>query len=345
MPTETDPSPPPPPPQIISLNAPSFVELSDFYKYYHHSYALDGVMLLFCTLKFFKFFRLNFRLNAIPLTLQYAFPLLVAFCILFLTVFIGFQIFAMQTFGAELRNYASTFLTMRTLLSMLLGKLNYTELEEVHGAFAPMFIFTYMLVMYFVVVSWPQPSCAPGGNCSDRRARALLRVLLTGCGVSLPPLPPPLPPCVEDYCLTCTCTTDEHLPRHHQRRLRLDQGRAGSSRRAGDKGECKYGLVVCPCSLLRTPYSLLARFLTCYLLPTSHLPTSLPSTIPSHPNPPAAHVASPRVHPRARLLQEGGICTDHSWVKKNNQICANPALLCCQSLLLLWTFPSKVSDD
>ena len=180
--------------QAISLNAPSYVELSDFYKYYHHSYALDGVMIVFCTLKFFKFFRLNFRLNSIPLTLQYAFPLLLAFCTLFVILLVGFQIFAMQTFGAELRNYASTFLAMRTLLSMLLGKLDYTELEEVHGAFAPLFIFTYMLVMFFVMVS---------DICHIGHPHTLHLHLI---------------PNAHDIPI------DKRLPRHHQRCIRLNKG-------------------------------------------------------------------------------------------------------------------------
>lgn len=90
---------------------------------------------------------------ALTNTLTTALPEVVTFLIMFAIVFIAYGFMANLLFGSALVQYASFERTLITLFLMTLGEFDYAEFDGVSKIFAPIFFFTFILFVFFVLLN------------------------------------------------------------------------------------------------------------------------------------------------------------------------------------------------
>ena len=72
---------------------------------------------------------------------------------MFAIVFIAYGIMANLLFGTALVQYSSFERTLITLFLVTLGDFDYTELEDVTHIFAPIFFFSFIVFVFFVLLN------------------------------------------------------------------------------------------------------------------------------------------------------------------------------------------------
>ncbi len=75
------------------------------------------------------------------------------FLLMMVTMLLGFVIMAYFVFGTKLDPFRSIELALMKLFVMMLGSINYYELEEVSAEIAPIFFFTYMILFFFIILN------------------------------------------------------------------------------------------------------------------------------------------------------------------------------------------------
>eukprot|EP00656_Telonema_subtile_P026271 TRINITY_DN2824_c0_g2_i2.p1 TRINITY_DN2824_c0_g2~~TRINITY_DN2824_c0_g2_i2.p1 ORF type:complete len:968 (+),score=269.08 TRINITY_DN2824_c0_g2_i2:88-2991(+) len=113
----------------------------------------NAILALLIFWKIFKYFNLSSRFLALSKTLTTAFPEVFVFLIMFAIVFVGYGIMANLLFGTSLVQYSSFERTLITLFLVTLGDFDYTELEDVTRIFAPIFFFSFIVFVFFVLLN------------------------------------------------------------------------------------------------------------------------------------------------------------------------------------------------
>eukprot|EP00658_Telonema_sp_P-2_P025695 TRINITY_DN2034_c0_g1_i3.p1 TRINITY_DN2034_c0_g1~~TRINITY_DN2034_c0_g1_i3.p1 ORF type:complete len:651 (-),score=196.57 TRINITY_DN2034_c0_g1_i3:72-2024(-) len=114
---------------------------------------INAILALLIFWKIFKYFNLSSRFLALSNTLTTAFPEVFVFLIMFAVVFVAYGIMANLLFGTALAQYSSFGRTLVTLFLVTLGDFDYSELEDVTRVFAPIFFFTFIIFVFFVLLN------------------------------------------------------------------------------------------------------------------------------------------------------------------------------------------------
>ncbi|RLN96779.1 hypothetical protein BBJ28_00007211 [Nothophytophthora sp. Chile5] len=101
----------------------------------------------------FKYLRLNSRLNLLWRTLRFAAKDLLAFVAIFFTIFFGFAVMGLLTFGSSVRQYHSLSMSLTSCFQMLLGAFDYEEIYTANPAMAGIFFFSFMIAIYLICVN------------------------------------------------------------------------------------------------------------------------------------------------------------------------------------------------
>lgn len=101
----------------------------------------------------FKYLRLNSRLNLLWRTLRFAAKDLLAFVVIFFTMFVGFAIMGFLTFGSSTRQYHSISVSLTSCFQMLLGAFDYNQIYNANPAMAGIFFFSFMISIYLICVN------------------------------------------------------------------------------------------------------------------------------------------------------------------------------------------------
>lgn len=101
----------------------------------------------------FKYLRLNSRLNLLWRTLRFAAKDLLAFVVIFFTIFVGFAIMGFLTFGSSTRQYHSISVSLTSCFQMLLGAFDYNQISNANPAMAGIFFFSFMISIYLICVN------------------------------------------------------------------------------------------------------------------------------------------------------------------------------------------------
>ncbi|TDH68107.1 hypothetical protein CCR75_004201 [Bremia lactucae] len=101
----------------------------------------------------FKYLRLNSRLNLLWRTLRFAAKDLLAFVVIFFTIFFGFAVMGYLTFGTTVQNYHSLSVSLTSCFQMLLGAFDYEEIYVANPTMAGIFFFSFMITIYLVCVN------------------------------------------------------------------------------------------------------------------------------------------------------------------------------------------------
>ncbi|KAG6576456.1 ryanodine-inositol 1,4,5-triphosphate receptor Ca2 channel (RIR-CaC) family protein [Phytophthora cinnamomi] len=101
----------------------------------------------------FKYLRLNSRLNLLWRTLRFAAKDLLAFVIIFFTIFFGFAVMGFLTFGTAVQQYHSLSVSLTSCFQMLLGAFDYEEIYVANPTMAAIFFFSFMISIYLICVN------------------------------------------------------------------------------------------------------------------------------------------------------------------------------------------------
>ncbi|KAI9989809.1 hypothetical protein PInf_020096 [Phytophthora infestans] len=101
----------------------------------------------------FKYLRLNSRLNLLWRTLRFAAKDLLAFVIIFFTIFFGFAVMGFLTFGSAVQQYHSLSVSLTSCFQMLLGAFDYEEIYVANPTMAGIFFFSFMISIYLICVN------------------------------------------------------------------------------------------------------------------------------------------------------------------------------------------------
>ena len=132
----------------------------DFYRemateeyYYQTAFVLDGICFLMLAVKFFRYVKLDPRLNVIVVMFMSGFWILVGYVTVFMTMMFAFAIFSNHIFGKQLREYSEPLLALRTCFFILFGKIDYMAVKEVDDVMAPIFFLSFEIIMYFIMAN------------------------------------------------------------------------------------------------------------------------------------------------------------------------------------------------
>ena len=143
-------------PMRDTLDIASTIEWQDLFpmaEYAEMIIQLNAILALLIFWKIFKYLNLSSRFLALSNTLTTAFPEVFVFLIMFGIVFIAYGIMANLLFGTALVQYSSFARTMITLFLVTLGDFDYSELENVTKIFAPIFFFSFIIFVFFVLLN------------------------------------------------------------------------------------------------------------------------------------------------------------------------------------------------
>lgn len=139
----------------------------------------------------FKYLRLNSRLNLLWRTLRFAAKDLLAFVVIFFTMFVGFAIMGFLTFGSATRQYHSISVSLTSCFQMLLGAFDYNQIYNANPAMAGIFFFSFMISIYLICVNMFIAIMSEYYSLAQTEKKAReenKRSLLSGDGSRPPPL-------------------------------------------------------------------------------------------------------------------------------------------------------------
>ena len=75
------------------------------------------------------------------------------FLLMMVTMLLGFVIMGYFVFGTQIPAFSNLNLALMKLFLMMLGSIDYYELELISPAVAPIFFFTYMILFFFIILN------------------------------------------------------------------------------------------------------------------------------------------------------------------------------------------------
>ena len=109
--------------------------------------------LLLSFMKLFKYFKLNLKWNMLVLTIKHAQSFLAGFMVILFLTFFGLSAMAYFVFGTTIYSYLYVNYALGSLLAALRGELNMAAMEERNELAACIFLFTFMVIIFFVTLN------------------------------------------------------------------------------------------------------------------------------------------------------------------------------------------------
>ena len=115
--------------------------------------ALTSLAVFFSILKFLRLLRFNKRVALVTQTIKMSVSPLLSFFLMFFVIFLAYAQFAFIIFGIDSDSYASFPKTLSSMLSLTLGSFDFQEMRSINRFLGPAFFFSYVLVMFFVLMN------------------------------------------------------------------------------------------------------------------------------------------------------------------------------------------------
>ncbi|XP_048576191.1 uncharacterized protein LOC5508455 [Nematostella vectensis] len=115
--------------------------------------ATCSLAVFFSFLKFLRLLRFNRKMALLSSTLKAAAKPLFYFFVYFSVIFFAYAQFGFVVFGISMDSYASFQGTMASLMGLTLGDFDFDELKQANRLFGPMFFFSYVLVVLFILMN------------------------------------------------------------------------------------------------------------------------------------------------------------------------------------------------
>ena len=131
----------------------TFVDMNGYAYVYELSFAFESFVIFFSALRIFKFLSLvrsmkHFGDIFIRASLEILF-----FTVLFSATFFGFSVFGHNIYGAAIDDFSTITLTVKTLLKMTVGMVNYEEMRLVDPVWTPIFFLVYILFIGLILIN------------------------------------------------------------------------------------------------------------------------------------------------------------------------------------------------
>ena len=114
---------------------------------------INACNMLLVTIKTLKYLNHMDRIQQLSQTLVRAAADTALFLIMFLIIFFGYALAGFMMFSADVKGFRTIFRSMETLVLSILGSFDYSEIEQSNRYLAPMFFFSYMLLVFFVLLN------------------------------------------------------------------------------------------------------------------------------------------------------------------------------------------------
>jgi hypothetical protein len=100
-----------------------------------------------------KYLKINTTMQVLQNTIKVAMVDILNFLLVVIGMMLGFSLFAHFTFGSMSESYSSLFLTGMRLLEMMIGVIDYMELQKADPILAPAFFIIFLLFFVYVLVN------------------------------------------------------------------------------------------------------------------------------------------------------------------------------------------------
>ena len=117
-----------------------------------YGYIYAAVVFLM-SLKFLRLFRFNRRMSLLGSVLSQSSKEMLHFLIIWGIVFVAFAHFSYLVFSRELHKFHTFIATSETLVSVMLGKFSYQNLERSNRVLGPLMFFAYSMGIVFILMN------------------------------------------------------------------------------------------------------------------------------------------------------------------------------------------------
>ncbi|KNC48686.1 polycystin 2 [Thecamonas trahens ATCC 50062] len=114
---------------------------------------INAINMLLCWIKTLKYLNHFDRIHQLSETLVRAAADTVLFMIMFLIIFFGYAQAGYMMFSADVEGFRTIFRSMESLVLSILGEFDYSQIERSNRYLAPLFFFSYMLLVFFVLLN------------------------------------------------------------------------------------------------------------------------------------------------------------------------------------------------
>ncbi len=115
--------------------------------------TITATVVFFSIVKLIFILRFNRRISMLASTLKHSAKDMATFSIVFSIVMAAYSSFAYVTLGGKLADYATFLTTIQSLFAMILGSFNYEEITRAHPILGPIFFFSFVVVMMFILLN------------------------------------------------------------------------------------------------------------------------------------------------------------------------------------------------
>lgn len=131
----------------------SFVNFQ-YVTYWNEVYnCVIAFVVALATLKLTKLMRFNLRISLFGKTLKHARPALMLFSVQFGIVFTAYVMIGALVFGSNVARFKSILTSFMSLLRVILGKSEFTDLFEINPVIGPLFFFTFVFFVSWVLIN------------------------------------------------------------------------------------------------------------------------------------------------------------------------------------------------
>jgi len=137
----------------FNLSVGEYVDMFPVAEYAEMITQINAMACLLVFWKMLKYFNLSTRFAIMSNTLTGALPNIATFLLMFAIVFVAYAAMAMLLYGHALPQYSTFGRTMITLFLVTLGDFDYQELMTVTQTFTPVYFFSFIIIVFFVMLN------------------------------------------------------------------------------------------------------------------------------------------------------------------------------------------------
>lgn len=113
----------------------------------------NSVNVVITVLKVLKYLRLNNRMNILTRTFAVCQDSIIGVLVLFVFIVLGYAICGTALYGSNLQGYRNVSSSFSSLMFMLLGQFQYTEMRQLQPALTVFYFFTYEVLSFFLLLN------------------------------------------------------------------------------------------------------------------------------------------------------------------------------------------------
>ncbi|XP_055967274.1 polycystin-2 [Sorex fumeus] len=115
--------------------------------------SLAAVIVFFVWIKLFKFISFNRTMSQLSTTMSRCAKELCGFAIMFLVIFLAYAQLAYLVFGTQVGDFSTFQECIFTQFRIILGDINFAEIEEANRVLGPLYFTTFVFFMFFILLN------------------------------------------------------------------------------------------------------------------------------------------------------------------------------------------------